>query len=106
MPEGPLVGQTGYPLVSARMKQAYAGQASWSCVPGTQPMIWRISLGGSVEDYSIIGIESEERDIELVDCQAIEETESLAIGIQATKGPNIIEDGEEINERQDRKSVV
>ena len=53
-----------------------------------------------VEDYSIIGIESEERDIELVDCQAIEETESLAIGIQATKGPNIIEDGEEINERQ------
>ena len=49
-----------------------------------------------VEDYSIIGIESEERDIELVDCQAIEETESLAIGIQATKGPNIIEDGEEL----------
>ena len=58
-----------------------------------------------IKDASIVGLKTEERTVELDDCQVVEETDKLAIGTKVTKAGMIVEDGEVINERQILKYI-
>ena len=59
-----------------------------------------------IKDASIVGLKTEERAIELDDCQVVEQTDKLAIGTKVTEAGILVEDGEVINERQILKYTV